>query len=274
MAAADDRTAYTLVRGRLGVGGLASGAAAGVACLAALGQDLGLLDPVLPIGAARLPELRPDALDVAAHPGGDLLVACDAELAEGIGERRIDALDAGQILRGLNGRGSWCRGLDGSRFRDRWAGLGGWLDEARGSALHHLGQRVDASLGCCRLGGRTMQRPASGAGDDRAEQVCPPHQQQRLQRQRDHYDSPRSTVIRWAAQGPLFSARLQDSQPTIRPSTNEASSHQMSLETRNSISVSSTSARLARYLIQVLHFGILLRPHHKLDAPVLGPDLV
>ena len=119
-----DRAAFALIRGRLGVGGLAAGAAAGVARLAALGQDLRLLDPVLPIGTARLSERLLDAPDVAAHPGGDLLVARDAELAEGSGERRVDALDAGEILRGLyrllrgqRQRCGWGRRLDRGRFR-------------------------------------------------------------------------------------------------------------------------------------------------------------
>ena len=36
----------------------------------------------------------------------------------------------------------------------------------------------------------------------------------------------------------MFSARPHESQPTIKPSTNDASSHHKSLETRNSIVVS------------------------------------
>ena len=88
------RAALAFVRRWLGVGGLAAGATAGVMCLAALGEDLRLLDPVLLVDAAFLAERLLDAFDIAAHPGRDLLVARDAELAECGCRGRIDGANA------------------------------------------------------------------------------------------------------------------------------------------------------------------------------------
>ena len=106
------------IRRRRGAGGLPARAARRIVGLAALGQNLRLLDPVLLIDAAAEPERVADAPDVGLHPGRDLLVAANPELVEVGLEVGIDQANSLQVLRrarlrlcGGNDRDAGCRRL-------------------------------------------------------------------------------------------------------------------------------------------------------------------
>ena len=70
-------------------------------CLAALGKDLRLLDPVLLIDAALEAEGLAHALHVLPLPGGDLLVAADPELVELGFDAGVDEVNTLQVLRAM-----------------------------------------------------------------------------------------------------------------------------------------------------------------------------
>jgi hypothetical protein len=97
------------------------GSAPGEVRLDAGGQHLGLLDPIFAIDAlAPHPERQGDAVEIAARPTGDSIVAANAELIErGLGGS-IDGANALEVLcRRIVGlsRGGRARGGGGHRLR-------------------------------------------------------------------------------------------------------------------------------------------------------------
>jgi hypothetical protein len=221
------RPPLPFIRRRRGAGGLPPRAARCEVGLAALGQNLRLLDPVLLIDAALEPQSIPDALDVGLHPGGDLLIAANTELVEAGLELGIDQSYPLQVLRRCrlallddNGCGSWSRPRQlarGPRLGARAA-----AEPIRaGRALRRLGKRIDPALGDRHGAGDGKQAAPDEAGQRRAEEVGCPHQQQRLHEQRNHHSTPN------AARG----SRLSPLWPVARrPAAGQPADHQADRE--------------------------------------------
>ena len=130
----NDRLCLPLVRRRRGVGDQSAILAARIIGVAATGQNLRLLDPILLLDATAETELLRYARDVGRQPARDVAIARDAELLQFCPQGRVDRANPGQVVDRRCSRRCCQRRRDASR-----AGTAGSCRADSAARLAHWG---------------------------------------------------------------------------------------------------------------------------------------